>query len=327
MLCIFFLLNERYLRIFMHKPSTWQVITICLISCFLLSNCSSPHNPSLHSQEQIENLDSTQPKVSLDINENTPTQTLIPTATSTPTQPPPTATPTHTPTPTWVYNEAGQVNAPILLYHHVKDEVSTSRYQVSIPEFKAQMTAIKEMGFTPITISKFLEAFYDGGELPEKPIVITFDDGHESVYQHAFPIMNDLGFPGVFYIVANRINDIPDFVNVAELKEMIAAGWEIGSHSFSHADLTKNHGIIDKEIGQSKSDLEAALSTSILTFAYPFGRIDPLSAQKVNDYNYRAGMGLGTSKQHTWSTWLYLDRIEIYGEYSLEDFYHILSDD
>jgi len=305
----------------MRRFSTWHIIAVFAIGSLCLSSCSPPNNPT-----PTENLNPTQPKVSPDIIEATPTQTLVPTITSTPTQPPPTSTPTETPTPTWVFNEAGRVNAPILLYHHVKDEVSSSRYQVSIPAFREQMAALKEMGYTAITMSQFLKALYDGGELPEKPIVITFDDGHISVYQNAFPIMSDYGFPGIFYIVANRINDVPDFVNVSSLKEMIAAGWEVGSHSYTHSDLTKDHSIAAKEIGGSKDDLEAALSTPILTFAYPFGRIDPFAAQKVSDYGYRAGMGLGTAKTHTWSTWLYLDRIEIYGEYTLEDFYRILSD-
>jgi len=311
----------------MHRFPTWQLIAIWVACCLILSSCSSLQNPTSVSPASAEILDPTQPKVSLDIIEESPTQTLIPTMTSTPTQPPPTPTSTQIPTPTWVFNDAGKIDAPILLYHRVENDVSMSRYQVSIPDFRAQMAALKDMGFTVITISHFLEALLDGSDLPEKPIVITFDDGHESVYQNAFPIMKDFGYPGVFYIVANRINDVQDFVNIAELKEMVAAGWEIGSHSYSHPDLTKDHNIAAKEIGQSKSDLEAALSTPILTFAYPFGTIDRFTANKVSKYGYKAGMGLGKATTHTWNTLFYLDRIEIYGNYSLEDFYRILSGD
>jgi len=311
----------------MRRFRTWQLIGIWVTGCLIISSCSSLNNPKFVSPSSTEILDSTEPKVSLDIVEETPTQTLIPTSTATSTQPPPTPTPTQTPTPTWVFNEAGRIDAPILLYHHVENEVSTSRYTVSIPDFRSQMAALDEMGFTAITISQFLEALLDGSDLPQNPIVITFDDGFESVYQNAFPIMKDFSYPGVFYIVANRIYDVPEFVNIAELKEMIAAGWEIGSHSYSHADLTMNHGIAAKEIGQSKSYLEAALSTPVLTFAYPFGTIDNFTANKVSEYAYRAGMGLGKATTHTWNTLFYLDRIEIYGDYTLEDFYGILSGD
>ena len=182
------------------------------------------------------------------------------------------------------------------------------------------MEALHEMGYTPIPISLFLDAFLDGAELPEKPIVITFDDGHKSVYENAFPIMNELNFTGVFYIVANRLGGVKDFVDVKEINEMIDAGWEVGSHSFSHADLTQAHERVSKEIKESKTLLESNLPTKIQTFAYPFGTIDPFLAQKVSDYGYQAGMGLGISTVHTWNNLFYLERIEIYGNYSIEEF-------
>jgi len=233
---------------------------------------------------------------------------------------PPTPTTTNTPTPKLVYNEAGQIVAPILLYHHVEGQEFNNRYTVSIPDFRVQMEALSEMGYTTISLSLFLDALVDGAELPEKPILISFDDGHRSVYENAFPIMKEFNFTGVFYIVANRLGGVENFVDVKELNEMMDAGWDVGSHGFSHIDLTLAHDSVAKEIGESKSRLSNALSTQILTFAYPFGTIDPFLAQKVNDYGYRAGMGLGTNIVHTWRNLFYLERIEIYGNYSLDEF-------
>jgi peptidoglycan/xylan/chitin deacetylase (PgdA/CDA1 family) len=250
----------------------------------------------------------------------TATQTVPPTSTVTITPLPPTPTTTNTPTPKLVYNEAGQIVAPILLYHHVEGQEFNNRYTVSIPDFRAQMEALSEMGYTTISLSLFLDARLDGGELPEKPILISFDDGHRSVYENAFPIMKEFNFTGVFYIVANRLGGVENFVDVKELNEMMDAGWDVGSHGFSHIDLTLAHDSVAKEVGESKSRLSNALSTQILTFAYPFGTIDPFLAQKVNDYGYRAGMGLGTNIVHTWRNLFYLERIEIYGNYSLDEF-------
>ncbi|MFW5713544.1 MAG: polysaccharide deacetylase family protein [Brevefilum sp.] len=288
-----------------------------------MSGCSVASSNTQTANTAAITYEPTQPEVSLDSIENTPTPQ--PTKTSLPTAVPPTETPSHTPTPKWVYHEPGEIIAPILLYHHVKGESTLNRYQVSVPDFRSQMEALDEMGFTAISISTFLEVLLNGGELPEKPVVITFDDGHLSVYENAFPIMQEFGLPGVFYIVVNRINGASDFVTIAQLKEMIEAGWEIGSHSYSHVDLTVNHGLAAREIGQSKTELERELSIPVRTFAYPFGAIDPFTAQKVSDYAYRAGMGLGTSKIHTWNSLFYLNRIEIYGYYTIEDFKEILS--
>jgi peptidoglycan/xylan/chitin deacetylase (PgdA/CDA1 family) len=219
-----------------------------------------------------------------------------------------------------------EFKVPILLYHHVRGEKSTSRYQVTLPDFKLQMEALHEMGYQTIPLSQFLNALDNGSPLPDNAIIITFDDGHLSVYENAFPIMNSFGFKGVFYIVANRIHDIPDFVNVTNLQEMMGAGWEIGSHSYTHSDLTLNHAIAYQEIARSKVDLEKALQTEVQTFAYPFGAFDTFLGRKVQEYGYQAGMGLGTSQNHTRDMQYYLNRIEIYGDFSLSDFKQIFND-
>lgn len=301
----------------MGKPSFYRWCLIVIASAFFLSACSPT--------QEVTALNT--PTSTVKMVTSTATQTPQPTQTATATPPEPTQMPSLTPTPTWTFNEPGEVIAPILLYHRIAGETFDNRYQVSIPDFRAQMETLHELGYTTIPVSRLLDALLEGSTLPEKPIVITFDDGHESVYKQAFPIMEEFGFSGVFYIVANRIYDVPDFVNVEELKEMIAAGWEIGSHSYTHADLTLNHDSAGYEIGQSKSDLKAALSTDIQTFAYPFGKIDPASAGKVIAYGYRAGMGLGTSVTHTLNTLYYLDRREVYGYFTIDDFLALLGEE
>jgi peptidoglycan/xylan/chitin deacetylase (PgdA/CDA1 family) len=307
----------------MRKCSTMQVISILLIGIFTLTGCNIHQAVSSAAPAAITS--NPQPTDTIETIPYTATTTPTPTITPSPTPPPPTHTPSLTPTPTWVYNEPGQVVAPILLYHHVNGVNPNSRYTVSIANFQDQMTALYEQGYTAITISTLLDALLYGAELPAKPVVITFDDGHHSVYDHAFPIMNEYGFPGVFYIVANRINNINDFVNVETLKTMLDAGWEIGSHSYTHLDITKDHASAPLEVGQSKLALEKALGTDIRTFAYPYGEVDPFVANAVSNFAYKAGMGLGVSKTHTWANVFYLNRIEIYGDTTLEDFLVILS--
>ena len=245
------------------------------------------------------------------------TPTLVPTETPTLT-PSPTHTPTPTLTPTWVYNEAGQVVAPILLYHHIEGDVSYSRYTVSVPDFQSQMQALHDWGYTAIPISLLLDALLNGAELPPKPIVITFDDGNLNIYENAFPIMQEFDFPGIFYIVGNRVNSGTNIAQAPQLQEMVAAGWEIGSHGYTHYDLTLDHSIARYEILQSKLDIEEALGVEVQTFAYPFGLVDPYLAQKVEDYGYRGGMGLGKSWTHTLGSRLYLSRMEIQGGFSLQ---------
>jgi peptidoglycan/xylan/chitin deacetylase (PgdA/CDA1 family) len=217
--------------------------------------------------------------------------------------------------------------APILLYHRIDGENTDSRYRVSVPDFRTQMQWLYEQGYSAITISMLLDVLLYGGELPEKPIVISFDDGHLSVYENAFPIMDELGFPGVFYVVANRIYNAPDFVHVEEIGTLVDAGWEIGSHGYTHLDVTKNHASANYEIGQSKADLQAALGVEINTFAYPYGEIDPFTARIVSNSRYQGGMGLGSSITHTWNTIYYLHRIEVHGGFTLDQFIALITPD
>lgn len=101
---------------------------------------------------------------------------------------------------------------------------------------------------------------------------------------------------------------------------MIASGWEVGSHSVNHADLSINHGIASYEIVQSKQALEQALGGDVQTFAYPFGLTDSYLGQLTKGAGYRAGMGLGITWTYTEATQFYLSRIEIHGDFTLEDF-------
>lgn len=254
-----------------------------------------------------------------------PTQTPAPsatftlTATTTPTETPTptlTSTPTITPTPTWVFNTAGKVVAPILLYHHIAENGQPNRYYVPPAAFEAQMQVLKEWGYTSITISRLLDALIYGAELPEKPVVITFDDGDLDVYQNAFPIMQKYGYTGVFYIVANRLRS-EGFVSVEQLKEMAAAGWEIGSHGMSHKDLTETDNLA-YEMLDSRLLLEQEVGVEVRTIAYPFGKVNPRVLNHVEKYGYRSGLGLGTLYTHTWGTLYYLSRIEIQADYSIE---------
>ena len=253
-----------------------------------------------------------------------PSSTSTSTFTSSPTNTPvPTDTPIPTFTPTLEWNPPGHVVAPILLYHHVSDAGNGDRYYVTVDDFRAQMEVLRDWGYTSITVSDLVDVLINGGELPNRPVVITFDDGNNDVYQNAFPIMREMGFVGTFYIYVDRM-EYNGYVNVEQLQEMADNGWEIGSHNMSHADLTKNHYIARFEILQSMLTLEEATGEPVRTFAYPYGRKNEFVTNKVSAYGYRAGMGLGTSFDHTLGTLFYLSRIEIQGDYGLSKFASIL---
>jgi peptidoglycan/xylan/chitin deacetylase (PgdA/CDA1 family) len=216
-----------------------------------------------------------------------------------------------------------QVTVPILLYHHVVAENHRGRYYVSSENFAAQMNNLKSWGYTTITIKQLVNTLTKGSPLPDRPVVITFDDGNLDVYEYAYPIMDELSFIGSVYLVANRL-ETDGFLQKEQLEEMIASGWEVGSHSMTHADLVRNHDQVRREILQSRLDLNDLLGIEVDTFAYPFGLTDTYISDKVHDYGYRAGLGVGTVSTHSLGTLYYLSRREVQGEFEPDDFARLL---
>jgi peptidoglycan/xylan/chitin deacetylase (PgdA/CDA1 family) len=177
-------------------------------------------------------------------------------------------------------------------------------------DFEWQMKALKDWGYTTIPISLLVSSITKGALLPPRPVVISFDDGYETVFTNAYPIMKEFGFSGVMYIVEKYIG-AQEYMSTDQLTEMAENGWEIGSHSMTHPHLPANHEIVNFEAGQSKSLLASKIGVNVLTFAYPYGEIDGFVVDKVAEYGYLAAVGLGTQYVHSLKTIYYLSRIEI----------------
>lgn len=258
----------------------------------------------------------------------TPIDAATATSAPVPSLPAPTETPVPFVTPTAALTDPApvvhlvkqgpdKVTCPILLYHVIADYQTANPYVVSPQEFRDQMQALKDWGYTSISASQLVEALNLGAMLPERPIVITFDDGDESVYTQAYPIMREFGFVGVNYLVVNYVG-APNHMTVDQLKKLAAAGWEAGSHSITHADLTKSNNT-EWEVVQSRLQLEKLLGAKVETIAYPYGKMIPNMLKTVAQ-NYRAGMGLGSSVvQNKWDLY-YLWRRPVNPGWSIQTF-------
>ena len=176
---------------------------------------------------------------------------------------------------------------PILMYHSIIDNDDQS---VSIESFKRQMHLMKTMGYQTIKFNKLKEN-------NKKKFIITFDDAYESVFINAFPILKKLGFNAYFFIVTNKIGDYNEWdkhkdkfkkmkiMDVEQIKEWLISGFNIGSHSLDHVDLTKL-SINDKidQIVNSKKHLNNLFDTKIDTFAFPFGSYDDETQNIIIEY-------------------------------------------
>ena len=234
--------------------------------------------------------------------------------------PTPTLEPTLTPEPQWYRQGPGDIVVPILLYHHIGFSLEgNTSYYVSPEAFDQQLNLLYQWGYRTISIELLVRAIKVGAELPPKPIILTFDDGSETIYENALPIMRRYKFTGVSYIVSNYVG-ISHYMNTGQIQALSAAGWEIGSHSLNHKDLTANPSRQMHEIVESRRRLESLLGVPILSFAYPFGAYDSNSLHYVHQAGYIAAMGLGNDSLQGDKNLFYLYRQAVDGSEDLRAF-------
>ena len=129
----------------------------------------------------------------------------------------------------------------VLTYHHVTDQTD-QRYVISPDLFARHMAFLHENDLHPISLAEFVQFVQTGTLSTENAVLITFDDGYESYYTEAFPIMREYGFPSVNFAIAGRIRDVAERKRVnmttplsrQQVNEMIASGLaDVASHTYS----------------------------------------------------------------------------------------------
>jgi len=181
------------------------------------------------------------------------------------------------------------------------------------------MNLLYQWGYKTISVELLVRAIQEGAELPPKPIILTFDDGSETTYMNALPIMQRYKFIGASYIVYNYMGT-PNYMNADQIRALYAAGWDIGSHGLSHMDLTTHPTRQRDEIVESRRKLQALLGVPVLSFAYPFGAYDSDSLHYVHYAGYIAAMGLGNETLQANKNLFYLYRQPVKGTDDLQSF-------
>lgn len=183
-----------------------------------------------------------------------------------------------------------RVAVPILMYHVISkapDGVANRELWVDKDVFAEQMHELHAAGYTAVTLQQAWDGWKDGGPLPRKPIVVTFDDGYESHYTHAKPVLRKLGWPGVLYLKVDAIG--PGGLTTKQLRGLLKAGWEIDSHTITHPDLTTlDDASLRRELEESRSELQRRLGVPANFFAYPAGRYDARVAAATEAAGYTA---------------------------------------
>ncbi|MEV5243076.1 polysaccharide deacetylase family protein [Streptomyces cinnamoneus] len=187
---------------------------------------------------------------------------------------------------------------PILMYHAVAHSPARAAYGLSVsPEaFAEQMRLLAAFGRTPVTARGLAAAWRGGGRLPPRPVLITFDDGYEGVHRYALPALAEHGFPATLFASTGWLRGAHEtggaldlMLSWDQLRELAAAGMEIGGHSHTHPQLDQlTDERLSFEVRHCRDLLTAELGHPPVSFAYPYG----YSSRRVRGTVRAAGFGV-----------------------------------
>jgi peptidoglycan/xylan/chitin deacetylase (PgdA/CDA1 family) len=174
---------------------------------------------------------------------------------------------------------------PILEYHVLGAAPPGAPYPelyVTRPDFHQQMDWLDSHGFEAVTLEAVESAWYHGGTLPRKPIVISFDDGYRPQFTYALPELRRHGWPGLLNLKAEGSDLYP-----SNVEAMIHAGWELAAHTIHHLDLTTlDTEQLKEEVAGSRAMLRREYGVPVTNFCYPAGRFDETVIAAVKAAGY-----------------------------------------
>ena len=176
----------------------------------------------------------------------------------------------------WVLTAEPPAGFPILEYHMVTENprLGAEKYVVPPADFAEQLDYLASEGYTTITPQDYARARKGKQTLPEKPVILSFDDGYEDNHRVVLPMLEERGMKAVFYVVTNDIG-LPGYMTWDNLFDMERRGMEIGSHTANHIPLTTLPPEKQREeLRLSKLMLEWKGLKTIYSFSYPTGAYD-----------------------------------------------------
>ncbi len=182
--------------------------------------------------------------------------------------------------PALTINKSAQVI--VLGYHDFTSGRSNNPMVLNVDDFRDQMQALKDARLPVISMADFLSWRRGDKDIADPSVLITMDDGWKTVHRLAFPVLKEFGYPFTIFLYKRFVNGGGRALTTAEIKEMMAHGGEIGSHSVSHPLPSKIKGIFRKspaeadaflqiEMKDSKQFLEDLFAVPVRTYAYPGG--------------------------------------------------------
>lgn len=246
-----------------------------------------------------------------------------------PVEPAPAPTASVAPTPD---GAARSARVPILMYHYLSvPPPGADRYRVDLsvaPDtFAAHLDAMQQAGYTPISFYTLLAYLNQGAPLPEKPVILTFDDGYRDNYENALPLLRARGMIATFFVVTDFIDEgRPEYLTWDMAREMYAAGMSIESHGRNHVSLKNKDRdyLIWQALGSSET-IQFELGVRPLIVSYPAGEYDDLTIDIFRSAGYWAGVTTVQGATHRGDDLFRLQRVRIRNSTTTDELLRLLA--
>jgi len=171
---------------------------------------------------------------------------------------------------------------------HTAPGESDAFYRIKAGEFESLLSQLRKLGYQTVSSREFLAWQRGELQLPERTVVLTFDDGYASHFEVVVPLLLRYHFSGTFFIAPLLVGK-PGYVTWEQLRKLVFLGMEIGSHGLSHEPLTTLSGErLQRELTQSKRTLETQLGITVRAIAAPRGFWNRAIADAVQQTGYEA---------------------------------------
>jgi peptidoglycan/xylan/chitin deacetylase (PgdA/CDA1 family) len=172
------------------------------------------------------------------------------------------------------------------MYHYIR-AVDRDRdplgYELSIEPglFEQQIAWLHAQGYAGVRMDTLARCLRGEARCPPKAVALTFDDGYADAFTTALPVLGQYGYTATFYVVSGLVG-LPGYMTWEQLAALRDAGMEIGAHTIDHPDLTTlDMYEAERQIAQSKADLERGLGIEVVSFCYPAGMYNATLAEQV----------------------------------------------
>ncbi len=184
---------------------------------------------------------------------------------------------------------------PIIMYHDITATKDVD-WDVTPDELEKHFQTLQEGGYTPITMDRMVNHLRTGSALPEKPVLLTFDDNYLGQYKYAFPLLKKYNYPAVWSVHTRFVGTAGQKPKATwdQLREMQKSGLiTVASHTVNHLNMKNlSNAEIEREVLESKKVLEKELGIPIDYFTYPEGDFTERAKDKVKDVGYKAALSM-----------------------------------